>query len=324
MNKLRWGLFVFGVVLLGSLVASIGVSTIWAAFERLSWRLLLVICFPFVLVNVFDTLGWRFALSAGRVPFFTLFMARLTGEAFNATTPTASLGGETLKAALVRSHVGYGEGLTSVIVAKTTITVSQVLFLGACLPLLAWQADPDPLLGTSLRWALVFETLAVAGFVAVQVSGLAARVLQKVRPLATLARMAGILDGDLRGFYRRHFGRVIASTVCHLLGWVTSGLEAYVILRLLDVPVSLESALLVEACGTAIRFASFMIPAHIGALEGGLVGTFVAIGLDAGTGLSFVLIRRVRELVWVAVGFALLAFRSFDRRRIDAWLADST
>src|SRR5262249_41500654 len=155
---------------------------------------------------VFDTLGWHFALPPGRVPFITLFMARLTGEAFNATTPTASLGGETVKAALVRSHVDYREGALSVIVAKTTLTLSQVLFLGACLPLVTWHLEADPRLGSVLLWAFVLEALAVGGFVAVQVLGLTAGVARRFPWLATtrVMRMAGVLDDGLRDFYRRH------------------------------------------------------------------------------------------------------------------------
>jgi len=326
-DKLRWSLFAFGIALLGLLVTRIGVSAIGTAFERLSWRLLIVVWFPFVLVNVFDTLGWRFALPPGRVPFITLFAARLTGEAFNATTPTASLGGESVKAALVRSHVDSRDGVLSVIVAKTTMTVSQVLFLGACLPLVAWHVEADPRLGIALPWAFGVEALAVGGFVAAQMLGLAAGTLRRLPWLAnaTLIRMATVLDDGLRIFYRRHPARVVASTAFHFLGWLTSGVEAYVILRLLGVPVSLETALLVEACGTAIRFASFMIPAHVGALEGGMVATFVALGLDAGSGLSFTLVRRVRELVWVSLGFLMLACPWVGRPRggasLSVWLS---
>jgi hypothetical protein len=65
-----------------------------------------------------------------------------------------------------------------------------------------------------------------------------------------------------------------------------------------------------------------MIPAHLGALESGLVGAFVALGLDAGAGLSFILVRRVRELVWIAIGFIVLACRSVGPRRSDTWLSE--
>lgn len=37
------------------------------------------------------------------------------------------------------------------------------------------------------------------------------------------------------------------------------------------------------------------------------MGTFVALGLGADAGLAFGLLRRIREVVWAAVGYALLA-----------------
>jgi glycosyltransferase 2 family protein len=288
-SKLRWILLVCGIVLFAVLAAEIGPGAVAAAFERLSWRLLIVLWFPFVVVNVCDTLGWLCTLPRGRVPFTVAFAARLTGESFNATTPAASLGGEPVKVALLRAYVRSDEGVTSVVVAKTTITVSQVLFLGACLPLVGARADVNPLFASTLRWAFVLELLAVGGFVLVQATG--------------------FLGSAVQSFYRRAFASVAGSTLCHFLGWVTSALEGYVILRLLGTPVSLTTAFAVEASATAVRFASFMIPAHVGALEGGVVGTFVALGLDAASGLSFILVRRLRELAWVALGFALIVRR---------------
>lgn len=38
------------------------------------------------------------------------------------------------------------------------------------------------------------------------------------------------------------------------------------------------------------------------------MAVFVAFGLGAGLGLSFALIRRLRELTWVTAGLILLAF----------------
>ncbi len=93
-----------------------------------------------------------------------------------------------------------------------------------------------------------------------------------------------------------------------------SALETYVILLCLGSPVSLELALIIEAIGTGVRFASFMVPAHIGVLEGGHVVTFVALGLSPAAGLSFMLVRRVREATWVGVGFLLAALE----RRVAA------
>ncbi len=77
--------------------------------------------------------------------------------------------------------------------------------------------------------------------------------------------------------------------------------------------MSLPTATVIEAFGTAVRFATFMIPASLGVLEGGYAATFSALGLGSAVGISFGLTRRVREIVWIAAGliaFAVMRTRS--------------
>ncbi|MBI4593631.1 MAG: hypothetical protein HY728_05400, partial [Candidatus Rokubacteria bacterium] len=83
--------------------------------------------------------------------------------------------------------------------------------------------------------------------------------------------------------------------------------EAYVILNLLHVPVSLVGATIIEAFGTGVRFATFLVPASLGAVEGGHVAAAVALGFGAAQGLSFSLVRRLREATWVGIGLVALA-----------------
>jgi len=55
-----------------------------------------------------------------------------------------------------------------------------------------------------------------------------------------------------------------------------------------------------------------MVPASIGALEGGHVAIFTALGLGGTTGMAFSIVRRIREATWIGVGFvALSAYRGF-------------
>src|SRR5467141_4733239 len=125
----RMLMLVSGATLLAILVWRNDPEAILHSIRQLSWRLLIVIAFPFTLVNVCDTLGWRFAFRNDRVPFGSLFSARLAGEAFNMTTPTASVGGEAVKAWFIRPYVPLAESLPSVVIAKTTITIAQALYL---------------------------------------------------------------------------------------------------------------------------------------------------------------------------------------------------
>ena len=67
----------------------------------------------------------------------------------------------------------------------------------------------------------------------------------------------------------------------------------------------LLTATVIEAVSTSIRFATFMVPASLGALEGGHVALFAALG--AGAGMSFSVVRRLREATWIGIGFVALA-----------------
>lgn len=301
-----------GVALLGILIAHVGPATILESFSQLSWRLLLVACFPFSLTAVVDALGWRFAFQHDRVPFRALLLARLAGEAFNLTTPTASVGGEAVKAWLVRDHVPFEESVPSVIVAKTTHVIAQGVFLlvGVGVAWLTLPAHSELLRG--MEWLLVLEVVAVGGFVLVQVGG----VLGRFRRVLDWLGLAGAgerahalehLDDALSMLYRREPRRLFLSIGSHFAGWMLGTLETYLILRFLGVPVSAVTALVLEAFGTAVRFATFWVPAGLGVLEGGQMAAFVALGLGASAGLSFALVGRVLEAARAGIGFLALA-----------------
>jgi len=311
----RWpraALLLGGAALFAFLVWQIGPRAIVASFGELGWRLLIVLVFPFSLITACDTLGWRFAFRRDRVSFWTLARARVAGEAVNGTTPTGSVGGEAVKAWLIRERVPYRESLPSVIVAKTTITMAQALFLlfgivvaSVALPAReAWLLKPMTVL-------LGLEALAVGGFVYAQMSGMVAgggKLLERMGLVRAAHHGLPLrrIDRTLSLFYRRQPVRLALSIGCHFLGWVLSAAETWFILWLLDVPVSPATAVIIEACGTAVRFVTFFVPGHLGALEGGNVAVFLALGLNPAAGMSAILIRRVREAAWVGLGLLLL------------------
>ena len=311
MKLLRAGLLVVGVVFLGILVATNDPAAIFGSISRLGWRLAVIACFPFAIITAFDTLGWYFAFLHPRVPFRALLAARLAGEAFNLTTPTASLGGEAVKAWLLRRRVPLDESVLSVVVAKTTIMIGQGLFLLVGIVITWLAAPPDSRLLGWMLWLLAVEVLAIVGFLLAQIQGgfgWVPRVLGRIglgrsRHRETVAR----LDRGLAWFYRKEPRRLALSIGFHFIAWLLGSLEAYLILNFLGLEVSLETATIIEALGTAVRFATFLVPASLGALEGGFVATFTALGLAPSAGVAFGLARRVREVVWIAVGFAIFA-----------------
>jgi uncharacterized protein (TIRG00374 family) len=305
------GLLVLGAALLVVLVVQNDPRAIVAHIRQLSWRLAVVICFPAVLVAMLDTLGWRFAFLEDRVPFRWLVSARLAGEAFNLTTPTGAVGGELVKAWLIRPRIALTEGVPSVIVAKTTITIAQGLFLLVGI-VLAWRTfASDSLLLLGMQGLLVVEVLALGGFVVAQTRGFMTRGERLLRRLG-LYRSEGSgglmrVDDALARFYSTKPGRLTLSITFHFLAWLLGSIESYLILRFLGIPVTLLGATVIEALGASIRFATFIIPGSLGALEGGYAAIFAGLGLGGTAGVSFTLVRRMREAVWIAIGLVVFA-----------------
>lgn len=299
-----------GLAVVGYLIARIGPAAIWSSFVTLGWRLPLVLLFPYVLAAALDTLAWR-VLVRRPVPFGLIFRARLAGEAVNLATPTMAVGGEPLKAYLLRPHVPLVDGFVSVIADKTTIVVGQIFFLAAGL-LAAHAVAPTGRLIPIMTGLLGVEILAIGGFVAVQASGglggggrLLGRIGSRVgwADGARYLRGLGDLDRALAALYRDDRRRLLVSAVVHAVAWATGGLEIYIVMRLLGTDVPLLTSMIIEAFAGGVKFASFMVPASLGALEGGYVAFFEAFGLTATGGLSFVLVRRLREMVWAGIGF---------------------
>jgi uncharacterized protein (TIRG00374 family) len=299
---------VAGLAIVVVLVVRVGSDeALTAAARALGWQSLLV-CLPFALIMAVDTLGWRYAFAYDRVPFLRLVGARVAGEAVNVLTAVAPVGGDAIKVWFLRPHVPYRESVASVIIAKTTITLAQALFLAVGV-MAALTLAVDTRLVRAMLWLLLVELVGAGGFLAVQVAGLMsrgaralARRFDRLRALAA----AENLDRALQHFYRREWKRFVLSVGFHLLGWLMGALECWLFLQVLDIPASLTTALVIETLGSAVRFATFFLPGSLGALEGANTAAFAALGFGGPAGLAFSLLRRLRQVVWIVLGVLVL------------------
>jgi uncharacterized protein (TIRG00374 family) len=300
------------------LIARIGTEPLLASLSRLTWWQFVLVCLPYGVVMAVDTLGWRYAFPGEPAPYSRMLAARIAGEAVNVVTAVGSIGGEAVKVWLLRPAVSYEASVASVIIAKTTITIAQALFLVVGLALAATVVVIDGPIVTAMLGLLVVEVLAVGGFFAAQVTGLvrrSGRLLAWARVIKDAA-YAERLDAALRRFYRHEWRRCLISVAAHLGGWLLGVLEALVIVWALDVPVTVAAAVVIEALGSGVRFATFLVPGNLGTLEGAWAATFAALGVGAGAGLTFSLVRRGRQAVWIGAGLLVLV-----AARVNASLA---
>lgn len=311
-------LLAFGLFTLACLVWYIGPGEIYRAVHKLGPVALLVILAPSLLMYLVEGYGWKVTLERSeRVSFWRLFMIRMAGEVVNMTTPTAYVGGEPLKAYLLqRDGVSLVQGLASVVIAKTTMTIAQVLFIIVGIAVGLWVLGSTGSPGQIITGALLSVGLLLFGtaaFVLVQRRGLFTWTLDLVRKfgwrfefLESRAEQFRSLDRTILNFYTEHRTRFYLSTGLYLLGWLAEAVEVYVIIYYLGGPPDMSAAISIGALSVLIKGGTFFIPGSLGAQDAGNLLLVRAFGYSDVVGVAFALLRRFRELVWISIGLLCL------------------
>ena len=72
-------------------------------------------------------------------------------------------------------------------------------------------------------------------------------------------------------------------------------------------PITVLTAIAIGALSVFIKGGTFFIPGSLGAQDAGNLLLMTAFGYGEVTGITFALLRRFREFVWIAIGLACLA-----------------
>jgi putative membrane protein len=302
-----------GFVLLGVLIYQAGPRELLQHLVVLGWWAP-IIFLPYAVSSAFDAAGWRATFVRFRPALWLLYLARLVGETMNSITPTAYLGGEPVKAlVLQRFGVPLTESATSVILAKTALTIAQIAFVivGVALFLLRGEiavSSLPTLIALFLAGAAVTALLVILqrrGLVAF-VARLLQRVFPRARLVARLAAEAPEIDRRLRSFYGARPRAAAVSVAFHFVGWLTGAAEVYVIMLLIGHPVGVRDAVVIEALAQPMRLAGILVPGTIGVQEAGGMVIFGLLGLPPELGLAMMLLKRVREIGFNLLGLTLL------------------
>jgi uncharacterized protein (TIRG00374 family) len=318
MKRLTLVLLLLGMGVLCGLVLHIGPAVLAAEIRKLGVNFLWVLL-PSVASYALDALGWRYTLGrhADKIRFDRLFMTRMAGEAVNYTTPGMYLGGEPMKAYLLSRHqVPLVDGLASVVTAKTTMTFAEVTFImiGIALSAALLIRSADLLMPSLVGLGLL--GFGVGLFVAVQRFGLFVSLLRVLERLGV--RIAWLqarehklraLDEAIRDFYVRDRRGFVFAYLSFFVGWLVGAVEVYLILYFLGLPVDWPSAVALEALAVFAKGGTAFIPGSVGGQEAGTVLLFVAFGYTETAGVTFAVVRRIREIVWIAFGLWALGLQ---------------
>ncbi|NKB20682.1 MAG: flippase-like domain-containing protein [Alphaproteobacteria bacterium] len=313
MKLARFLFLIIGIALLAAIIANTDLNEAMDLVGEMSWGITIVLGLFFV-AFLGDVLAWQLTLprSIGMTWFGRLWIVRIVGEAFNYTIPAGGMGGEPVKAVLLKRYFGidYDGAIASLVMVKTINLIALIAFLSIGFALMQFSSVIEDTYRNVAGIGLVVLITAISAFFVVQRFGLlstSATLFNRPgnRPWADIAiTKIQVVESRFKEFYDGNSAKFIAALTVAFLVWCVGVAEIYATLYLLGYPVSVSQAWMIEAAAQLIRSGTFFIPASIGAQEGIFV---VMCGVFTGapvSGFATALVRRIREIIWVAAGFA--------------------
>jgi uncharacterized protein (TIRG00374 family) len=241
--------------------------------------------------------------------------------------PSGSVLSETVLPWLLKRRCGVPTeiGIVATVARKFFVVVSHGLFLGVA-TIMAWPllerasrtaigrvGLPSLLLATSLVLVAV-AVLLVAATAFGQVADRLHRGLDRFvgRWMGSWLERNALrfrrTDAALAAFFRSPSG-LAPPILLYTLGWLIRSLETLLMLHLVHVHVPFSAVMVIETSLILVRALAVPVPAGLGVQDLGYVLSLKALGVPDPTtvGAAFVLLKRGKDLFWVALGYLLLA-----------------
>jgi hypothetical protein len=304
-----------GLAVVALLVLGLGLERIGAHLKLIgggfAWVLVaylasnVVYALPFALVLPRDT----------RPKLGALIVSRLAAVSVNAATPFLGVGGEPVRL-LWLPPPARKPGVAALVVDRSAFLGASALFLAAGSVVAATRLHLPP----AGLWALVGLALLALGLAAVlyRLQSAGGGVTAPLARIAgwfarhraqRLAEEAREIDSRIRLLHTHEPGRFAAAIGLHLAGRLFTIAEVLVASHLLGFHLGAGGALIFASVPLAVDLAFSMIPSQIGVHEGSAALLAVALGLDPAAGVALAFVQRLRQVVFVSLGFALLATR---------------
>ena len=289
-----------------------------------------------LLVYGLNALAWKAMIEGnigGKAPlsFWRLYKLTITGYALNYATPVGGLGGEPYRIMELSKDIDKQHATSSVILYAMmhffahfwfwfiSIFIYLALAIVGDLPI-------TPAIGIILGIIVVFCLVAFYIFSKGYRHGLVIYVMKLISKIPGLkgwsarfqerhaeslhnidAQIAALYGQDKRAFYR--------SLVYEYMSRVVQSSEVMFMLLLFGIDnggglsglcVTYLHSILIVAFTTLFANLIGFLPMQLGVQEGGFVLSIAALGLSAALGIFVSIICRVREIIWILIGLALI------------------
>ncbi len=329
-KKYQNGFLIFGLVILAIMVMQLDFKEVWTGICHAGYWFFAVIAL-WLFLYIFNTTTWYIIIRSGltkeearRVNFWWLYKITVSGFALNYATPGGLMGGEPYRIMALSPKTGTERASSSVILFAMTHIFSHFWFWLISIILYivyhVLMVEGHPLsagMALLLTAATCFCLLGIWFFIVGYRKGLAVRAMRLLGHIPFvknwarrfIERHSEQLDkidhqiAELNGQNpKRFFCAVLSELSCR----ICSALEIYFVLRVINPTANYIDCILILAFTSLFANLLFFIPLQLGGREGGFLLSAKGLALTASDGVFVALIIRLRELVWTAIGLALI------------------
>jgi uncharacterized membrane protein YbhN (UPF0104 family) len=311
--------------LFARLFAHTGAAATWHALAS-GGPLIVLALAPFGIGMTIDSYGSVVLLRAlgSRTTLAQMLPVRIASEALHLSVPAGFVASDTATAVLLeaRSDVPMRDGIVASIARKWLVMRAHAVYIAVgAIGGFAALAESSKLLlgGGSLPWIVLASAAVPLGASCALGAGLLGRSTftrlraglarfpwTRVRHWADARRQDAVATDAQVARLRAARSATTAATLAFLGCWCVEALESALLLRLVGADISLAAVVAVESGLSLVRSIAVVAPSGLGVVDFGYATVLPVLGADAGSAAAFVLLKRAKDLAWVAAGYAIL------------------
>jgi hypothetical protein len=304
-----------GLVLFAWAIRQAGYAEVLDGVRRVGWGLVPV-CLLAGLRFVARAEAWRACMPRrGRLTSRQALAAFLSGDALGNVTPLGLLASEPTKVFLSRHHLATREAMSSLALDNLVYagSIGVMLVLGGVA--LAVAAD----LPAGALWLLPLVAAALLAGAAIMLRLLRGTWKEEHGPRPPWRGRIAALRASVLQLWAEPTTSLGRAFLWDMGFHVLAVTEAFLTLRWLlgDRSPTLMEAIAFEALNRVVTVALKFVPFRVGVDEASSGALAPLMAMQVTTGVTLAVIRKVRSLLWSAVGLALIAGRSREASATD-------
>ena len=320
-NKFRNLFLAFGVVAVIVMIFTFDMDyrELLSNLQRAGIYLPLVLLL-WLFIYLINTASWYIIIRSGgksRLSFTRLYKFTVSGFALNYVTPVGLMGGEPYRIMELTPFVGVERATSSVILYVMMHIFSHFCFWFISVFLYAYLYSASWGMGIILALVCAFCLFLGMLFAKGYRYGMAVALVRfggnipflKKRMLRFAEKHSEQLqtiDQQVALLHHSKKKTFYAALLLEFTARVVSCVEVWLILNILTSNISFLDCILIVSFSSLLANLLFFLPMQLGGREGGFALAVGGLSLSGAYGVYTALITRVRELIWIIIGLALM------------------